>query len=167
MDLIQPWLDLWKVCINQSKTSVICFSNKSTTNIPKLEIKRTPIYWSNSIKYLGVHIDNKFRFIKHAEYYICKINGLAHILFSLINQKSPIPLSIKLYIYMIYNSVVVKHVPFPMHKNRIHTSKNTTHHNKSPLIRQPRYHQNIFKHTIGKRVHIYYLTYPKIDNTKL
>lgn len=58
--LIEPWFVEWKLNINANQTSSIMFSNRQTHDTKNIILKNTTLQWTNSIKYLGVYIDNNF-----------------------------------------------------------------------------------------------------------
>lgn len=98
--LIEPWFVEWKLNINV--TSAIMFSNKQTHNTKNLMLKNIKLQWTNSIKYLGVHIDNNFTFNKHVNYVTTHAKVAKNCLFPLINSHSSLPLKIRLNIYKTY-----------------------------------------------------------------
>jgi hypothetical protein len=102
INLIEPWFKQWRISINPSKTSAIFFTNKSTKFSPKLKIQGTPINWSHSIKYLGVLIDRNLNFSAHVKFTINKTKAAGHLLFPMINSKSPLSIQTKLLIYKCY-----------------------------------------------------------------
>lgn len=51
--------DQWRITINPNKIKAIFFTNKSTQNSQKVH-SNSIISWSNSINYLGIHIDKNF-----------------------------------------------------------------------------------------------------------
>lgn len=57
---------------------------------------------SPSIKYLGVHIDKNLNFSAHIKYATNKTKVAGHLLFPAINNKSPLSIQTKLYIYKTY-----------------------------------------------------------------
>lgn len=97
-----PWFDQWRISINTTKTSAIHFSKKCISKAPKLKIKNTFINWSPSIKYLGVQIDNNLKFHKHVNMAVNKTKAVGYKLFPLLNEKSPLSIRTKLYIYKTY-----------------------------------------------------------------
>jgi len=107
IDIVQPWLNQWRITINPSKTTTILFTNKHTNDTPKIKIQNTPIKWSPSIKYLGFHIDKKLCFAKHIKNTINKAKATAYILYPLINKKSRLSLNTKIYIYKTYIRPVI------------------------------------------------------------
>lgn len=102
IDLLQPWFDEWKVSINPSKTNTILFSHKQKQNSKKLIIQNTEIPWSNSIKYLGIHIDSKLNFSKHVKITINKTKYVRYQLFPILNHKSQLSTKTKLFLYKTY-----------------------------------------------------------------
>jgi len=102
INLIQPWFKQWRISINPSKTSAIFFSNKSTLNTPKPKVLNTPVSWSHSIRYLGVIIDRNLNFSAHAKSVVNKTKAAGHLLFPMINKKSPLSVRTKLYIFKAY-----------------------------------------------------------------
>jgi hypothetical protein len=102
IDLIQPWFEQWRISINPSKTSAIFFSNRCIKYAPKLQILGTQINWSPSIKYLGVIIDRNLNFSAHVNYAVNRTKAVGHLLFPMINSKSPLSIQTKLYIFKSY-----------------------------------------------------------------
>ena len=62
-----------KLTINYSKSNFMLFTNKKKKSIFKLEINNNQITESDSVKYLGVIIDNKLIWKTHIEYICSKI----------------------------------------------------------------------------------------------
>lgn len=74
LDIIYQWGTGVKLEFGPQKTQVIGFSNKS--NKCNICINSKKITFTNQIKYLGVIIDNKLKFIKHSDYVIDKAKKL-------------------------------------------------------------------------------------------
>jgi hypothetical protein len=102
INLCIPWFTDWKISINPSKTKAILFSHKSSLDSNKIKFYDSPIDWSPAIKYLGVTIDRKLNFVTHVNNTVNKAKAAKSLLYPLINPRSPLPLSIKLYIYKAY-----------------------------------------------------------------
>lgn len=102
IDLAEPWFKKWKISINPTKTSAIIFTKKSTENTKLVKIKNEKIKWSNSIKYLGVQIDNKLNFSKHINTTITKAKSVNFKLYPLINSQSSIPIKTRILLYKTY-----------------------------------------------------------------
>ena len=107
IDLAIPWFKQWKISLNPSKTQAIMFSNRSTHQSNTLHFENTSVLWSNSVKYLGVTIDNKFNFAKHLNSSVQKATAAKFSLFPLINKLSPLSLKTKLYIYKTYLKPII------------------------------------------------------------
>jgi len=99
---IEPWFAQWRISLNPSKTNAILFSNKSPINTPKPKILNTQINWSTSITYLGVKIDRNLNFGKHVRLATQKSKAAAYLLFPMLNQKSPLSIQTKVFIYKMY-----------------------------------------------------------------
>jgi len=68
LDQISDWFTRWKFAFNPSKSEAKIFSLKRYTNPTQLKIKNQPILWNNkdqSIKYLGVYLDEKLTWKMH------------------------------------------------------------------------------------------------------
>lgn len=74
LDIVCQWGIGVKLEFGPQKTQLIGFSNKS--NKCNIYVNCNKIVFSNQIKYLGVIIDNKLKFIKHSEYVIDKAKKL-------------------------------------------------------------------------------------------
>ena len=62
------WCENNSLSINPSKTSIIKFTRKRNAAIEPLKIKNTIIPFSNTVKYLGVMLDNKLTWNEHIDY---------------------------------------------------------------------------------------------------
>lgn len=71
---ISDWGKSVKLDFGPDKTTVVPFTNKS--KLCKINIDHKFIPFSNHLKYLGIIIDSKQRFIKHSEYIIEKAKKL-------------------------------------------------------------------------------------------
>ena len=59
MKNLTNWLNANKICLNVSKTEVVLFkSSRELTNVPlKLKLNGKRLYSTNSVRYLGIIID--------------------------------------------------------------------------------------------------------------
>ena len=59
MKNLTNWLNANKICLNVSKTEVVLFkSSRKLTDVPlKLKLNGKRLYPTNSVKYLGINID--------------------------------------------------------------------------------------------------------------
>jgi hypothetical protein len=58
LDLLQEWFHKWKIRINQTKSSQITFTTKST-HCPPVTINNSQIPIQTEVKYLGLYLDQK------------------------------------------------------------------------------------------------------------
>lgn len=102
IDLAIPWFKEWKISIDPTKTQTILVSPTTPYNSPKIKFQNKTINLTTSVKYFGVTIDSKLIFSKHTSNVLAKTNRAKSKLFPILNKKSPLPLSTKLYIYKSY-----------------------------------------------------------------
>jgi len=136
IDLILPWLDQWRISVNPSKTTAIIFSNKRPQHNPKLNIRNVPINWSNSIKYLGIHIDNRLNFAKHVKQTLNKARATRFLLFPMLSNKNPLSLATKIYIYKTYIRPIITYACPAWASNISKTSWTTIEAFQSTTLRQ-------------------------------
>lgn len=99
---IENYFDLGKIKVNPTKTELIIFSNEKAPPERKIKVFNADITSTESVKYLGVHLDRKLNFITH----IAKTKQKCHMIISklfplLINKK----LSVKNKL-LIYNAII-------------------------------------------------------------
>ena len=75
------WLKANKIALNVAKTEFLFFRSPTRANIdfPKLKIDGKILYPSQTVKYLGIFIDEFLSFNQHANYLVCKLrrnNGM-------------------------------------------------------------------------------------------
>jgi hypothetical protein len=58
LNILQEWLLLWKMKVNNTKSAKITFTTKSTT-CPQVTINNAPNPEQTKVKYLGLHLDRK------------------------------------------------------------------------------------------------------------
>ena len=79
LDSLSAWLYSNKLTLNVKKCKVSYYGKRQVNNCFKLIDQ--PIEETNSIKYLGVHIDTKLSFKDNADYAckkLAKLNGLLY-----------------------------------------------------------------------------------------
>ena len=72
---LDGWLTANRLTLNVNRTHVCYFKPKNASPISKLEIRNIHIKTTSSIKYLGVHIDDKLAWKAHISYLTNKINN--------------------------------------------------------------------------------------------
>ena len=73
MNQVGKWMNANQLTINYSKSNFMLFTNKKKKSKFKLEINNNHITESDSVKYLGVIIDNKLIWKTHIEHICSKI----------------------------------------------------------------------------------------------
>ena len=98
---VGKWMNANKLTISYSKSNFMLFTNKKKKGKFKLEINNNQITESDSVKYLGVIIDNKLNWKTHIEHICSKIVKGSWALTRLKKYVSKQTL-IKIYYSMIY-----------------------------------------------------------------
>ena len=62
----------WKIKINSKKTELILFTKRRPVLEDRINFDGVELKWQNSVKYLGVMLDNKLIFNKHINYIVTK-----------------------------------------------------------------------------------------------
>lgn len=78
------------------------FTNRASGLTSEINILDHSINWSNSIKYLGTHIDNKLNFTEQTKHTINQAKRTKFKLYPLLNKNSTLLTRTKLYIYKTY-----------------------------------------------------------------
>lgn len=86
---LENWFDLWRIQVNPEKTQAIIFTNKFIKHSPSslLKLNDTQINWTDSVKYLGVTLDQKLNFNKHTEIQLKKAKIIKSQLYPLLKSK--------------------------------------------------------------------------------
>jgi hypothetical protein len=63
-NLLQNWLEEWKVTVNPAKSTQITFTTGRTV-CPQVSINNFPIPIKKGVKYLGLHLDKKLTWQTH------------------------------------------------------------------------------------------------------
>lgn len=123
----------WKLPVNASKTEAKFFTNRRTCQLPhrNLNLFASEIPWQNeSIKYLGVYLDNKLTFRDHISYVLNKSNIAIRTLYSMFNRKSRLHKDCKLLLYkvgirpiMTYATPILNDMA-NVHKKRLQVAQN-------------------------------------------
>ena len=87
------WLNANKVCLNVNKTEVVLFkSSRKLTDVPlKLKLNGERLYSTNSVKYLGINIDENLNWeqqISDIAITLNKANGILTKLRGIIDRKT-------------------------------------------------------------------------------
>lgn len=77
LDKYAEWAAKWKVSVNPAKSTAVYFSRRR--KYPRqLAIGRHHIAWSNTVKYLGLHLDRRLTWRAHASYVAQRLNNRLH-----------------------------------------------------------------------------------------
>lgn len=93
---LQTWFKLWRIKINEEKSTHVSFTLRST-NGPPLSINNNIIPQHDYTKYLGIHLDKKLNWAYHIKNKRKSLNLRLHSLRHLL--RSNMPLNTKLLIY--------------------------------------------------------------------
>ena len=101
---IFKFYDLWKIAINNDKTTLTCFTKRKKKQLPEehLEVNGHKVKWENSLKYLGVTFDRRLTFRPHIEKTCMKFDAVLRLLYPYINKQSPLSKELKIHIYQTY-----------------------------------------------------------------
>ena len=75
LESLQDWEQRWQMSFNPDKCEIIRITNKTSTITNGYSIHGEELKTSNSIKYLGLHIDNKLSWEKHVSTTIAKASS--------------------------------------------------------------------------------------------
>ena len=68
LNQILTWCDRWRIKLNPGKTHLINFSQRNFIKDPSITMYRHSLKITESLKFLGVHIDNHLSMKQHIEY---------------------------------------------------------------------------------------------------
>jgi hypothetical protein len=66
LNVLQEWLRLWKIKVNNGKSAQITVTTKRRM-CPKVKINNAPIPVQSEVKYLGLHLDQKLTWKAHIQ----------------------------------------------------------------------------------------------------
>ena len=80
LDEVNKWILSNKICINAEKTKYIIFSYKNTVHLPPISIGNSMIERSDTLKFLGIMVDEHLTFKNHVHYISNKLSRSVGIL---------------------------------------------------------------------------------------
>lgn len=104
--ILVDYFNKWKIKLNAGKVQSIFFSRKrKSCYLPSnpLNVCGVRVDWKPSVKYLGIHLDEKLTFKEHISNTINKVNIATKMLYLFINRKS---------ILCSFNKIVIHKVIF-------------------------------------------------------
>ena len=106
LKLIDEWLTTNKLKVNYSKSKFIVFSYRKSISISPLQFGSNTISQTDSIKFLGITLDNKLNFREHIGSICCKISKSVGLLYRL-NKFFPSDT-----LKTLYHTLVVPHISY-------------------------------------------------------
>lgn len=98
LNLLQNWLEHWKINVNTNKSTQITFTTKRGI-CPQVSINNAPIPIKRDVKYLGLHLDEKLTWKTHIKMKRRQLDLKVKNMHWLINKRSQLFLENKLIIY--------------------------------------------------------------------
>ncbi|PNF17694.1 hypothetical protein B7P43_G07379 [Cryptotermes secundus] len=100
LNILQHWLNKWKIKVNNDKSVHINFTTR-TTESPQPMLNGEFIPRKNEVKYLGLHLDQKLTWKAHIKAKKLQLNIKTNKMNWLIGKKSKLSLDNKLIIYKV------------------------------------------------------------------
>lgn len=98
LKLIEQWLSDWRIKVNEQKSSHVTFTLRSE-NSTQITLNNIAIPTSNSVTYLGIHLDRRLTWRRHIEAKRTSMKLKFKSLHWLLNCKSPLSLDYKVLLY--------------------------------------------------------------------
>lgn len=100
LNLLQNWLDQWRIKVNSNKSTQITFTTKHST-CPQVTIYNQPIPIKTEVKYLGLHLDQRLTWKAHIKAKRQQLNLKTRSMHWLIGRKSQLTIKSKLLLYKV------------------------------------------------------------------
>lgn len=97
---VEAWCSRWNIRVNPEKSQHTTFTMRTKTG-PRLSLCRKNIPHTNSVKYLGLHLDRTLTFKDHIIKKKKQANIMRKKLYYLLNKKSKLTLKNKLLLYKV------------------------------------------------------------------
>ena len=103
LSLLHTWTINNRLSLNTSKTSALLFTNRFNEIVTPLvlNVNRSPIFFVDSIKFLGVNVDCNLKYDSHVDHICTKLAKVAGILYK-VNKVVPEYILISLYYSLVY-----------------------------------------------------------------
>lgn len=109
--IVTEYYNKWKIKLNAEKVQSIFFSRKrKNCFLPsnQLDVCGARVNWETSVKYLGIHLDQRLTFKEHIFKTIKKLNIAIKMLYAFINRKSKLSNANKIIIYkVVFQSILL------------------------------------------------------------
>jgi hypothetical protein len=100
LNLLQNWMQQWKITVNPAKSIQITFTTRRTI-CPQVSINNFPIPIKQEVKYLGLHFDKKLTWQTHIKPKRRQLELKIRNMDWLINKKSQLSLENKITTYKV------------------------------------------------------------------
>lgn len=100
LDLMQCWLQRWRIKVNQSKSAQINFTTRHVI-CPQVTLNNQSIPVDNDVKYLGMHLDKRLTWKKHLATKWKQLDLKLKQMSWLLGHKSQLSLHNKLILYKV------------------------------------------------------------------
>lgn len=100
LNILQTWLEQWRIKVNNTKSTQITFTTKHTV-CPQTTIYNTPIPMKSEVKYLGLHLDQRLTWQAHIKAKRQQLNLKIKKFYWLIGRNSQLSMENKLLLYKI------------------------------------------------------------------
>ena len=94
----QNWFHKWRIQVNEAKSTHISFTNRKIIS-PPVYLNSKQIPYSNSVKYLGMHLDQRLTWKNHIEKKRNEINIKYKRMYWLLGKNSQLALKSKVLLY--------------------------------------------------------------------
>lgn len=103
-DILEQYYKKWKISINKDKTSLACFTNRKTKQLPDntLEICGSKVEWKKEIKYLGVILDSHLTLQADINRRCMKFDNALRAIYPYIHRESLTNNTLKVHLYRTY-----------------------------------------------------------------
>lgn len=97
---IQSWLRIWRIKVNEQKSTHVTFTTKRD-NCPPITLNNQQIPQDTKAKYLGIHLDRRMTWRRHIEAKKKQLNLKLKTMYWLIGRRSPLSLANKVLLYKV------------------------------------------------------------------
>jgi hypothetical protein len=99
MDRICKYCTRWRLKISVGKTIATIFTKRRPQYPEQIHMEGLEIPWTNSVKYLGLHLTSTLNYTQHVKQRALKAIGNLITLFPLLARDSTLTMKIKLHLY--------------------------------------------------------------------
>lgn len=111
MQLLEPWLEKWRIAVNTDKSVAVLFRKRR--RMPRAQpqpvhLNGDDIEWKDKTKYLGVTLDSKLNFAPHAKKKLAEAKQIMGMLNPMLGRRSTLPVRTRTTLFLlIVRSVIM------------------------------------------------------------